>query len=110
MAQRKPSFPEFGFVRLPQILACIPICESAWWEGCRTGRYPTTCVRNSISFSRHITRVRMCLTCGKIHETMEMRVDTKKLLAFVLQISSNLLPCTGQSSLMIQPYFVQSAP
>ena len=40
MAQRKPSFPEFGFVRLPQILACIPICESAWWEGCRTGRYP----------------------------------------------------------------------
>ena len=37
MAQRKPSFPEFGFVRLPQILACIPICESAWWEGCRTG-------------------------------------------------------------------------
>lgn len=29
MAQRKPSFPEFGFVRLPQILACIPICESA---------------------------------------------------------------------------------
>ena len=34
MAQRKPSFPEFGFVRLPQILACIPICESAWWEGC----------------------------------------------------------------------------
>jgi predicted DNA-binding transcriptional regulator AlpA len=40
MAQRKSSFPEFGFVRLPQILACIPVCESAWWEGCRTGRYP----------------------------------------------------------------------
>ena len=18
----------------------IPVCESAWWEGCRTGRYP----------------------------------------------------------------------
>ncbi len=33
MAQQKTSFPEFGFVRLPQILACIPICESAWWEG-----------------------------------------------------------------------------
>ena len=40
MAQRKLSLPEFGFVRLPQILACIPVCESAWWEGCRTGRYP----------------------------------------------------------------------
>lgn len=40
MAQQKTSFPEFGFVRLPQILACIPVCESAWREGCRTGRYP----------------------------------------------------------------------
>ena len=28
MAQQKTSFPEFGFVRLPQILACFPICES----------------------------------------------------------------------------------
>lgn len=52
--------------------------------------YPTTCVRNSISFSRHITRVRMCLTCGKIHETMEMRVDTKKLLAFANRITLDM--------------------
>ena len=40
MAQRKQSFPAFGFVRLPQNLACLAICASAWWEGCRTGRYP----------------------------------------------------------------------
>ena len=39
MAQQKTTFPEFGFVRLPQIWPASH-CESAWWEGCRTGRYP----------------------------------------------------------------------
>ncbi|EFL86092.1 hypothetical protein HMPREF0326_01795 [Desulfovibrio sp. 3_1_syn3] len=32
--------PETGFLRLPQILAIIPISKSSWWEGCRTGRFP----------------------------------------------------------------------
>ena len=32
--------PASGFLRLPQILAIFPISKSAWWEGCRTGRYP----------------------------------------------------------------------
>ncbi len=49
--------------------------------------HSTTCVRNTSSFSRHITRVRACLTCGKIHETMEMRVDTKKILTFANRIT-----------------------
>ena len=31
---------ETTFLRLPQVLAIIPISKSAWWEGCRTGRYP----------------------------------------------------------------------
>lgn len=35
-----PNIPTSGFLRLPQILAIIPISKSAWWEGCRTGRYP----------------------------------------------------------------------
>ena len=34
------NIPTSGFLRLPQILAIIPISKSAWWEGCRTGRYP----------------------------------------------------------------------
>ena len=34
------SIPQTGFLRLPQILAIFPISRSAWWEGCRTGRYP----------------------------------------------------------------------
>jgi predicted DNA-binding transcriptional regulator AlpA len=35
-----PVTPVYGFLRLPQVLAIIPISKSAWWEGCRTGRYP----------------------------------------------------------------------
>jgi predicted DNA-binding transcriptional regulator AlpA len=42
------QLPESGFLRLPQIIgdikrgipAIIPVSKSAWWEGCKTGRYP----------------------------------------------------------------------
>ena len=34
------SIPSTGFLRLPQILHIIPISESAWWAGCKTGRFP----------------------------------------------------------------------
>jgi len=42
------QLPESGFLRLPQIIgdtkrgipAVIPVSKSAWWEGCRNGRYP----------------------------------------------------------------------
>lgn len=40
MSQKQLSIPTYGFLRLPQILAIFPISKSAWWEGCRTGRYP----------------------------------------------------------------------
>ena len=40
MAQSQPHIPAFGFLRLTQVLAIVPISKSAWWEGCRTGRYP----------------------------------------------------------------------
>ena len=32
--------PTTGFLRLPQVLAIVPISKSAWWKGCRSGRYP----------------------------------------------------------------------
>lgn len=35
-----PAIPTTGFLRLPQILTLFPISKSAWWEGCKTGRYP----------------------------------------------------------------------
>ena len=34
------TLPEIGFVRLPQILAVIPVGPTTWWEGVKTGRYP----------------------------------------------------------------------
>lgn len=34
------NIPSSGFLRLPQVLAIFPISKSAWWEGCRTGRFP----------------------------------------------------------------------
>ena len=40
MSQHQSSIPAYGFFRLPQILEIFPISKSAWWEGCRTGRFP----------------------------------------------------------------------
>jgi predicted DNA-binding transcriptional regulator AlpA len=42
------QLPETGYLRIREILgnpkagipALIPISKSAWWLGCRTGRYP----------------------------------------------------------------------
>lgn len=34
------SIPEIGFVRLPEVLAVIPIGKTSWWEGVKTGRFP----------------------------------------------------------------------
>ena len=36
----KDQLPLTGFMRLPQILQLIPISKSAWWQGCREGRFP----------------------------------------------------------------------
>ncbi len=54
------SLPEIGFLRLKQIIgdpkanppipALIPIKKSAWWAGCRAGRYPAP-----IKLSTHMT-------------------------------------------------------
>jgi len=34
------SLPAEGYVRLPQVLAVIPVSKSAWWAGVKSGRYP----------------------------------------------------------------------
>lgn len=31
---------EESFLRLPQVLAIIPISRSAWWQGGKDGKYP----------------------------------------------------------------------
>ena len=40
MSRSDTKIPSCGIFRLPQVIALIPISKSAWWEGCRTGRYP----------------------------------------------------------------------
>ena len=34
------NIPAIGFLRLSQVLNFVPISKSAWWEGCKTGRFP----------------------------------------------------------------------
>ena len=34
------ALPAEGFLRLPGVLAVIPVCKSAWWAGIKTGKYP----------------------------------------------------------------------
>ena len=34
------TIPTTGFLRLPQILALVPISKTSWWEGCKVGRFP----------------------------------------------------------------------
>ncbi len=40
MNPSRPDLPATGFLRLPQVLALIPISRSAWWAGIRAGKYP----------------------------------------------------------------------
>lgn len=39
--EKQSILPEVGFVRLPTILAVIPISKSSWWEGVKEGRFPS---------------------------------------------------------------------
>lgn len=36
------QLPQTGFVRLPLILAHIPVSRSAWWAGVKSGKYPAS--------------------------------------------------------------------
>lgn len=36
------GIPQTGFVRLPTILAHIPVSRSTWWAGVKSGKYPAS--------------------------------------------------------------------
>ena len=40
MSQKQVSKSVKRLLRIHQVLDRIPISESAYWEGCRTGRFP----------------------------------------------------------------------
>jgi predicted DNA-binding transcriptional regulator AlpA len=35
-----PAMPEVALLRLPQVLALIPMGRSPWWAGVKAGRFP----------------------------------------------------------------------
>lgn len=37
---QQAALPAEGYVRLPQILAVIPVSKSTWWAGIKAGRFP----------------------------------------------------------------------
>ena len=34
------GLPQKGYIRLPAVLALIPVSKSTWWAGVREGRFP----------------------------------------------------------------------
>lgn len=40
MTPKHLTLPETGFVRLPTVLAHIPVGKSTWWAGIKEGRFP----------------------------------------------------------------------
>lgn len=38
--QQQTELPKEGYVRLPQVLAVIPVCKSTWWAGVKSGKFP----------------------------------------------------------------------
>ncbi len=48
--QNNHSIPQTGFLRLPAVLAVIPVSKSTWWSGVKSGRFP-----KSIKLGERIT-------------------------------------------------------
>ncbi len=40
MEKQRPQLPETGFMRLPDVLALVPVSKTTWWLGIKTGRFP----------------------------------------------------------------------
>jgi len=34
------NITEDSLLRLPEVLALIPVSKSTWWAGCKSGRFP----------------------------------------------------------------------
>ncbi len=40
--QTSPTLPATGFLRLPQVLALVPVSRTSWWDMVREGRAPAS--------------------------------------------------------------------
>ena len=54
------NMPETGFAKIKQIIGdkasnpptppVFPVSKSTWWEGCRSGRFPTLPLGNGLTY------------------------------------------------------------
>ena len=40
MVAKLTQLAEDALLRLPEVLALIPVSKSTWWAGCKSGRFP----------------------------------------------------------------------
>lgn len=51
---------------------------------------PATAVTNTASYDSYITRKRLCLICGEVHQTVETRIDLMEVLNFAHAITKKM--------------------
>ena len=51
------------FLRLPQVLELIPISKSAWWQGCKEGRFPKPIKLGPISLLMRSISIKEMSSC-----------------------------------------------
>lgn len=40
MSNLQKKVPDFGFMRVDQVLDVYPVSKATWWAGVRSGKYP----------------------------------------------------------------------
>ena len=56
-----PSVPEFGYLRLPEVLRVIPVSKSTWWLGIAKGKYPRGVKLSERITAWHVDDIRRCI-------------------------------------------------
>ena len=78
----------------------MAISEHGGYE-CPACGFSATSVKYTVSYRTHISRKRECMTCGHVHETIEMRVDMAALLNFARQITEAYEQAGGKNALAL---------
>jgi len=55
------SLPAEGYVRLPQVLAVVPVGKSTWWAGVRSCRFPKPCRLGPRTTAWHVDDIRQLI-------------------------------------------------
>lgn len=63
----KITLPEEGFVKLPQVLATIPVSKSTWFRGVAAGRYPKPVKIGVRASAWRVEEIRECVAALPTH-------------------------------------------